>query len=164
MKSIKEYIVEQLSYSKIFEMATELKEYREKIKELSPILIAHVLLILKAKEENSIEYVDHWKIEIKGFFKQFMRVKLKIKDTYKKRFSYIKKILIDEYEYDQLENLTDICYSKIYEEGYDLDDPKISKEFEELTKKFQDKYLDNMIDCMADHDLNKINNFVESLY
>lgn len=163
MKTFKEYIVEKLMYTDIFEMAVELKDYKDDIKNYSSTLIAHILLVMNARQENSIEYVKHWKDEIRAYLKRFYDIKLKVKNNYKKRLSYIKDILLNKYELDTKNNLANYCANKLFKEGYDIDDSTIYNRFESLTSQFQEKYLDKMIDCMADHDMNKINQFIESL-
>lgn len=163
MKLLQTFIAEHLVYTPIYEMAVSLYKFNAKIEYMSKPIIAHILLILKSEKENNYKYVSYWKSEIKNYLLQFFDTKLKVKDNYNKRIKYIKNILINELELDTKVNLGFYCYSKLFKEGYDMDNGKTAKEFEQLTIEFQTKYLDNMMDCMADHNINKINEFIKSL-
>lgn len=163
MKTFKEFIVEQLATTSIFEMAVELKDYRDKTISLFIPLICHIMLIIKAREEKSSEYVDHWKHEIRGFFNQLYKMKLKIKDNDKKRYDLVKKTLCRDFEYDTIDNYGELCSGKLYEEGYDLDDDNVKDEFKEITRYIQDNLLEDIIICMSTKDHSNIDNFINKL-
>ena len=65
MKAIKQFIAEHLVNTEIFEMAQSLSEYKREIENNLPILLVHIILIMKARKENSTEFIDHWKKEIR---------------------------------------------------------------------------------------------------
>lgn len=152
MKSLKEFIAEHLIYTDIFEMAAELKDYRDFIMNNIFVVIEHILLILKAEEENTDEsrqYINHWKNELRKYFSRFHFIKLKVKDNIYKRHDYIMQVLSDKLELDTTDMLADLCRNKLIKEGYDLDDPDVYSDFKRLSEKFQKKYFDQMVWCLA---------------
>lgn len=164
MNAIKQFIAEHLLINtEIFEMAKSLRDYKDLIEDMINPIIAYILLVLKARQENSTEYIVHWKKEIKGFLMNFYRVKLKTKDTYESRYNHVYNKICDELELDTIDNLVYICYNKITQEGYDLDNKNILNEFEIITKEIQEKYLEEIIDIIASRDIDKINNFINKL-
>lgn len=169
MKSLKEFIAERLIYTDIYEMAVQFKEYKDKIISHSEIIIAHILLILNAENEikNNINtdenknLIKHWKHELYIFLDDFVNLKIKTKNTKEKKYKIIKQVLIDELELDTYGNLGLFCGNKLFKEGYDVvDDAATRKLFKNLTKFFQEKYLDSMILTMAGFDTK---NFIDSL-
>lgn len=163
MKAIKQFIAEHLINTEIFEMAQSLAEYKNDINNYLSIILCHILLIMKANEENSTEYIDHWKHEIRNFLRILVQRKLKTKDNYQIRKKHIEDILIRRYELDTNDNYIWDLSNKLFKEGYDLDDENIYNNFINLFHKFQEEYLDNMIDVLADKDINKIKEFVNKL-
>lgn len=163
MKVIKQFIAEHLINTEIFEMAQSLSEYKREIENKLPILLAHIILIMKARKENSTEFVDHWKKEIREFIRSLCNKKLKTKDTYQSRKKYISDVIIRQYEINTEDNYIWDLSHKLNLEGYDLDDEQIYNEFIELWHKFQNEYLDELIDIIALKDFNKIKEFTDKL-
>lgn len=163
MKKLKQFIAEHLIGTEIFEMAQSLSEYKDEIKNKLPILLAHILLVMKANQENSTEFVDHWKKEIRNFIRSLCIKKLKTKDTYQTRKTHISDVLIRQYEIDTEDDYIWELSHKLNLEGYDLDDDNIYNEFINLWHKFQDEYLNDLIDVIADKDFEKIKIFVNKI-
>ena len=163
MKSIKQFIAEHLINMEIFEMAQSLAEYKREIEDKLPILIAHILLVMKAKEENSKEFVEHWKKEIRGFIRSISKRKLKVKDNYQARLKYISDVIIRQYEIDTEDDYIWDLSHKLNLEGYDLEDNETYNDFINLWHKFQDELLDKLIDIIASNDDLKINQFTDNL-
>ena len=163
MKAIKQFIAEHLINTEIFEMAQSLAEYKNDIDNYLSIILAHILLVMKANKENSIEYVDHWKHEIREFIRILCRRKLKTKDTYQTRLNHINDILIRKYELDTSDDYIWDLSNKLFKEGYDLDNEKVYNDFIDLFHNFQDNYLDELINILANKDINKIKEFVDKL-
>ena len=163
MKDLKMFIAERLINTEIFEMAQSLAEYKQEIRDKLPILLAHILLVMKANEDNSVEFVNHWKKEIRGFIRSLCNYKLKTKDTYQSRKKHIEDIMIRMYELDTEDNYIWELSHKLNLEGYDLEDNKIYDDFINLWHNFQDNILDKLIDIIASKDFNKINEFTDEL-
>lgn len=150
MKAIKQFIAEHLINTEIFEMARSLDDYKNLIKSQIEPLISHIILVMKARQENSEEFVIHWKKEIRGFLSNFIGIKLKTKNTYETRRKHIENILYNEYELDIDEDeIFGIIRRKLFNEGYDLEDNKIHNDFLSIVQKFQNEYLDEIVDIMA---------------
>ena len=163
MKAIKQFIAEHLINTEIFEMAQSLSEYKREIENKLPILLVHIILIMKARKENSTEFVDHWKKEIREFIRSLCNKKLKTKDNYQSRKNHISDIIIRQYEIDTEDDYIWDLSHKLNLEGYDLDNEQIYNEFIELWHKFQNEYLDELIDIIALKDFNKIKEFTDKL-
>ena len=163
MKTIKKFIAEHLINMEIFEMAQSLVEYKREIADKLPILLAHILLVMKAKEENSEEFVEHWKKEIRGFIRILSKRKLKVKDNYQARLKYISDVIIRQYEIDTEDDYIWDLSHKLNLEGYDLENNETYNDFIKLWHKFQDKLLDTLIDTIASNDDLKINQFTNMI-
>ena len=163
MKTIKQFIAEHLINMEIFEMAQSLAEYKREIEDKLPILLAHILLVIKAKEENSEEFVEHWKKEIRGFIRSLSKRKLKVKDKYQARLKYISDVIIRQYEIDTEDDYIWDLSHKLNLEGYDLEDNETYNDFINLWHKFQDELLDKLIDTIASNDDLKTNQFTDNL-
>jgi len=163
MKSIKQFIAEHFVNTEIFEMAQSLDEYKKDIESKIFIIVAHILLIMKSKQENSVEFIDHWKREIRGFINDLCDKKLKTKDNYNTRYKHVYDVLINKFDFDTNDKLIYRFYNKLYSEGYDLDDKITYDEFINLFHEFQKYYLENLIDIIAQQNYNKIKNFVNNL-
>lgn len=163
---LKEYLAEKLIDTQIFEMAKSISEFEDLVSNMIDPILCHIILILKAKEENSTEFVTHWKKEVIGFFKKFTNIKLKTKNSYESKLKHVKSILYGEMNLDDTDNLNNIkkiIYIKMYQEGYDLNDNKIWNEFEPIIKDVQDYHLDTIIDLMSSNDQYKIVNYVKDI-
>lgn len=164
MKAIKQFIAEHLINTEIFEMARSLDDYKNLIKSQIEPLISHIILVMKARQENSEEFVIHWKKEIRGFLSNFIGIKLKTKNTYETRRKHIENILYNEYELDIDEDeIFGIIRRKLFNEGYDLEDNKIHNDFLSIVQKFQNEYLDEIVDIMASDSTSKIQQFINKL-
>lgn len=163
MKAIKQFIAEHLVNMEIFEMAQSLAEYKREIEDKFPILLAHILLVMKAKEENSKEFVEHWKKEIRGFIRSLSKRKLKVKDNYQARLKYISDVIIRQYEIDTEDDYIWDLSHKLNLEGYDLENNETYNDFINLWHKFQDELLDKLIDTIASNNDLKINQFTDNL-
>lgn len=164
MKTIKQFIAEHLINTEIFEMARSLDDYKNLIKSQIEPLISHIILVMKARQENSEEFVIHWKKEIRGLLSNFIGIKLKTKNTYETRRKHIENILYNEYELDIDEDeIFGIIRRKLFNEGYDLEDNKIHNDFLSIVQKFQNEYLDEIIDIMASDSTSKIQQFINKL-
>jgi len=162
MKTIKQFIVEHLVNTEIFEIAQSLAEYKQEIKDKLPILLAHILLVMKAKEENSEEFVEHWKKEIRGFIRSLSKRKLKVKDNYQARLKYISDVIIRQYEINTEDDYIWDLSHKLNLEGYDLENNETYNDFINLWHKFQDELLDKLIDTIAFNNDLKINQFTDN--
>jgi hypothetical protein len=164
MKTIKQFIAEHLINTEIFEMARSLDDYKNLIKSQIEPIISHVILIMKAREENSDEFVTHWKKEIRGFLSNFIGTKLKTKNNYESRRKHIENILYNEYELNTDEDeIFGIIRRKLFNEGYDLEDNKIHDTFLQIVQNFQNEYLDEIVDIMASDSTSKIQQFINKL-
>lgn len=163
MKTIKQFIAEHLINTEIFEMAQSLAEYKREIEDKLPILLAHILLVMRAKEENSEEFVEHWKKEIRGFIRSLSKRKLKVKNNYQARLKYISDVIIRQYEIDTEDDYIWDLSHKLNLEGYDLENNETYNDFINLWHKFQDELLDKLIDTIASNDDLKINQFTNNI-
>lgn len=163
MRTIKQFIAEHLINTEIFEMAQSLAEYKREIEDKLPILLAHILLVMKANEEHSTEFVEHWKKEIRGFIRSLSKRKLKVKDNYQARLKYISDVIIRQYEIDTEDDYIWDLSHKLNLEGYDLENNEIYNDFINLWHKFQDELLDKFIDTIASNDEVKINQFTDKI-
>ena len=164
MKTIKQFIAKHLIETEIFEMARSLDDYKNLIKSQIEPLISHIILVMHAHQENSDEFVVHWKKEIRGLLSCFYKVKKKKKNTYEAKTKHIKSILYDEYELDTDEDeIMGMIQRKLFNEGYDFEDEKIYNEFIPIVRKFQNEYLEELIDIMASDSTSKMTNFINKL-
>ena len=164
MKAIKQFIAEYLINTEIFEIAKSLSDYKNLVESYIPTLIAHIILIMKARQENYNEYVTHWKNEVGGFLRNCIGIRLKTKNTYDARYKHIYNLFINELELDTNdEYILSRIWNKCFEEGYDFDDKKIEEEFINIIHQFQEKYLDEIIDVIASNNLSKIQQFTNKL-
>ena len=164
MKTIKQFIAEHLINTEIFEMAKSLSDYKDLVESYTPNLIAHIILIMKSREEDSDEYIKHWKKEIGGFLRNCIGIRLKTKNTYEAKYKHIYNLFINELELDTNDNyILGRIWNKCFEEGYDFDDNKVKEKFIELIHQFQEKYLNEIIDIIASDELSKIQMFVTKL-
>ena len=163
---LKEYLAEKLIDTQIFEMEKSISEVEDLVENMIDPILCHIILILKSKNENSIEYAKHWKKEVIGFFKKFTKIKLKTKNSYESKLKHIKSILYDEMnldDVDNLDNMKKIIYIKMYQEGYDLNDKNVWNDFKPIIEDVQINHLDTIIDLMASNDQYKIVNYIEDL-
>lgn len=163
MKAIKQFIAEHLINTEIFEMAQSLAEYKREIEDKLPILLAHILLVMKANEEHSIEFVEHWKKEIRGFIRSLSKRKLKVKDNYQTRIKYISDVIVRQYEIDTEDDYIWDLSHKLNLEGYDLENNETYNDFINLWHKFQDELLDDLIDTIASNNDLKVNQFTDKI-
>ena len=164
MKTIKQFISEHLIKTEIFEMAKTLDQYKSIIESQIPMLIAHIILVMKSRKENSDEYISHWKKEIGGFMRNCINFRLKTKDTYNSRYKHIYDVYINQLELDSNDDfIIGKIWNKCFEEGYDFDNKQVYDEFIDLVHEFQDNYLDEIIDVIASNDFAKITNFINKL-
>lgn len=164
MKLLKEYLAEKLVNTVIFEMAKSLDDYENLVENMIDPIMAHIILILKARQENSTDFVDHWKKELRGFFKKFLGIKLKVKNTYNKRYNHVKHVICDELELD-IDDwvISQMINFKMEEEGYDLSDKNIYNEFLPIIHDFQNNHINIIIDLIADQNPNKIKEYINNL-
>ena len=163
MKAIKQFIAEHLINTEIFEMARSLDDYKNLIKSQIEPLISHIILVMKARQENSEEFVEHWKKEIRGFIRILSKRKLKVKDNYQARLKYISDVIIRQYEIDTEDDYIWDLSHKLNFEGYDLENNETYNDFINLWHKFQDELLDKLIDTIASNDDLKINQFTNMI-
>lgn len=164
MKLIQEYLAEKLVNTVIFEMAKSLDDYENLVENMIDPIMAHIILILKARQENSTDFVDHWKKELRGFFKKFLGIKLKVKNTYNKRYNHAKHVICDELELDTDDwVISQMINFKMEEEGYDLSDKNIYNEFLPIIHDFQNNHINIIIDLIADQNPNKIKEYINNL-
>ena len=162
--SLTEYIAEKLSQPHIFEMAKSISEYKDLVINMIRPIIAHVILILKSREENDNEFINHWKKELLSFLTEFIDIRLKTKNTYDKRKKYIKDVLINNEEIDTNDKwYLSKLWKKLYEEGYDLSEKNIYDDFLPIIHDFQDNHLDQIIDLIASQDIFKIKAYINNL-
>ena len=164
MNAIKKFIAEKLLETSIFEMARSLDDYHQLINSMIEPLISHIILIMKARKENSEEFVDHWKKEIRGFLSKFIGIHLKTKNSYEYRLKHIKHIFYDKYELDiDEEEILGIIRRKLFLEGYDIEDIDVHNDFIDIVKEFQSEYLNLLIDVIASDSTMKIKDFISKL-
>lgn len=164
MKTIKQFIAEHLINTEIFEMAKSLSDYKYLIESQMPMIISHIILIMKANEEQSDEFVNHWKKEIGVFLRNCINIRLKTKNSYNAKYKHIKNLLINELELDNNDNyILGKIWNKCFEEGYDFDDINVKNNFIDLIHEFQENYLDELIDVIASDSLTKIQLFINKL-
>lgn len=164
MLSLKQYIAEKFVGTQIFEMAKSISDYKDLVSSMIRPIIAHIILILKSREENDNEFINHWKKELMSFFGEFIDIKLKSKNTYIKRKNYIENVLLDDDEIDTNDKwYIGKLFKKLYEEGYDLTDKNTYNEFLPIIHNFQDNHLDKIIDLIASQDIFKIKNYINEL-
>lgn len=163
MKIIKEFIAEHLINTEIFEMAQSIAEYRNTIDNKLPILIAHILLVMKSHEDSSSEFIEHWKKEIRELMRSLCTKKLKIKDTYDSRYHHLKDIIYRRDEIDTNDDYIWGLYGELYHKGYDLEDKEIYDSFIVLLHKFQDEILQDLVDILASKNFSRIMSFTDKL-
>ena len=163
MKTIKQFIAKHLIETEIFEMARSLDDYKNLIKSQIEPLISHIILVMHAHQENSDEFVVHWKKEIRGLIRSLSKRRLKVKDNYKARLKYISDVIIRQYEIDTEDDYIWDLAHKLNLEGYDLEDNETYNDFINLWHKFQDELLDKLIDTIASNDNLKISQFTDMI-
>lgn len=164
MLSLKQYIAEKFVGTKIFEMAKSLDDYKRQLEYMLVPIISHIILILKSREENDDEFINHWKSEIKGFLVPFTSFKLKTKNNYNTRLKHINSVFIDDNEIDTDDDwFKSNLWKKLYEEGYDLLDRDTYNNFLPIIHDFQDNYLDELIDVIASKNINKLEEYINKL-
>lgn len=163
MKTLKEFIAEKLIETEVFEMAQSLQSYKSTIDRILPMLVCHIILIMIARDEGSEDFVKHWKKEVVNFINDITSQKLKTKDTEETRKKHIKSVILDEWELDTNDDFVNKLYKKLYEEGYDLENKDTYKYILDVFHKFQETYLDELIDVLANKNLQRTFSFVEKL-
>ena len=164
MITINQFIAEKLLETNIFEIARSLDDYHQLIDSMIEPLISYIILIMKARKENSEEFVDHWKKEIQVFLSKFIGIHLKTKNSYEYRLKHIKQIFYNKYELDTDEkDILGIIRRKLFLEGYDVEDIDVHDDFIDIVKEFQSEYLDLLIDVIASDSTTKIKDFINKL-
>lgn len=164
MNTINQFIAEKLLETNIFEIARSLDDYHQLIDSMIEPLISYIILIMKARKENSEEFVDHWKKEIQVFLSKFIGIHLKTKNSYEYRLKHIKQIFYNKYELDTDEkDILGIIRRKLFLEGYDVEDIDVHDDFIDIVKEFQSEYLDLLIDVIASDSTTKIKDFINKL-
>ena len=164
MNTINQFIAEKLLETNIFEIARSLDDYHQLIDSMIEPLISYIILIMKARKENSEEFVDHWKKEIQVFLSKFIGIHLKTKNSYEYRLKHIKQIFYNKYELDTDEKeILGIIRRKLFLEGYDVEDIDVHNDFIDIVKEFQSEYLDLLIDVIASDSTTKIKDFINKL-
>ena len=163
MKTIKEFIAEHLIHTEIFEIAQSIAEYRDEIDNKLPTLIAYILLVMKSQENNSSEFIEHWKKEIRHLMIDLCTKELKTKDKYDSRYHQLKDIIYRRDEIDTDDNYIFGLYNKLYYKGYDLEDKETYDSFIVLFHKFKNEILQELVDILASRDFNRILSFTDKL-
>jgi len=118
---------------------------------------------MKSSEDDSNEFIMHWKKEIRGFMRSLCMKKLKAKDTYDSRYHHLEDVIYRKNEIDTNDDYIWELYNKLYTEGYDLDDKETYDSFIILWHKFQDGILQDLVDILASKDFSRIMSFTDKL-
>ena len=156
MKNIKEYIVEALSNTQIFEMAYERSKYIDLVSDLSTKITEHWCLLRYSTLNGKLKTHNHWVGELRAFVMRLANIKIKVDKT-----KATKESLIKYEELDDWERVIRIISNKWYEEGFDIE----SEQSEEVAKDFAEYGVHDLIDiiCNPKIKLQEINNYLNSI-
>ena len=160
MKSLKVFIAEHLEQTELFEMAMSLHDYKERLMNIMPIMLAHIILVKYKPDDIN---VNHWKNEISGYIRRFVGARLKTSNTVDSRISYIEKVVYNMLELNDVQVFIENIDGKLYDEGINVEDNKVYAEVSKVVNKFIDEDFDRLIEVIASNNINERVKFVEEL-
>ena len=119
--SFKEFIVEKLQKTNIFEMAYSRQKYMDILDGLKRQILENWILIRFCTLSGRTENKEHWKDELDAHIINLYDMTLKVNN--KKNAS--KEVLIDMAEYDNEDRIIKTIYGKCKKEQIDIKDENI---------------------------------------
>lgn len=148
MMSLRDYIIEQLSYSKVLEQAQRLKDFREKIHgHFTQILQNWALIEASRLFGKNEQTVNHWKEELLTQCDEFIDTELKSGNKKKT----LEKLLIDGLEYDNPDNVYKKIFKKFEKENLTKQQAKeianiLAERIEEVINVISSDYADEWVE------------------
>lgn len=156
MNHLKEFLIEALQNSNIFEMARDRSEYMRTVDNLSNQIIENWCLLRYSSINNKLQTHNHWLTELRAYIMKLQSIKIDVDKTKATRTVFIN--WMDCYDKNEVFNL--IAY-KWQEEGFDIE----SKETEEVVTDFIEYGIDELIEviCKKKMNLNELNNYLNNI-
>ena len=156
MISIKDFIVEQLSKTSIFEIALSREDFIRRLDGLSGQLIENWCLIRYCTITNQIEYKTHWRSELRTHINNILAKDVKVDRKRTIEFEYLKNS-----EYNNPENIYKIISVKWYKENLDIDSTGTS----EVVNDFVSYGIYELIDILANKKItqNELIEYIETI-
>lgn len=134
----------------ISEMANDFKHFRKKIEGISKQLIPHICICIYCElYDNDNRDFEHWKDEVNGWLKEFVKENLKNKSD---KFKLTKRILIEN-NYNSKDNIISIINKKFLKDNINT-----SKDTIDIISDIFISNIDNFIEFLRKLNLYNIDN------
>ena len=158
MKTLKEYILEAIQNTVIFEMAYERKELKKLVNGLIRQIIENWCLVRYCTlYDNSNINKSHWKRELETHMYNIFDTQIK-GGNYQAKYNLIYQIVIDEMEYTTSNKIAICIRKKFKKEQLNIDNTICNECVESLIKIIE--LLSNKI---TEHNYDKIDEFIENI-
>lgn len=153
MISIKDFLARQLQKTSIFEMAFSRQTFINKIEGITPQLVEDWCLIRYCTLSKRTQTKRHWQNELYGYIDSILDYKLKAGN--KKECSEF--VIIDEYEFNNTDNVYNSMKRKIKKENIDRNDSNIKQ----ACKDFADFGVHELIDIISMNDTDENFDYID---
>lgn len=158
MSSLKEYILEVIQKTKIFEMAHDRAKVKDKIEGIADQLIHNWSLIAYCKLYDPYNWnFTHWKDELTNNLYSILKLNLK-NGNESAKYRLIRQTLIDEVEITRYSYVKHTMHQKFKKEGFEVTDEIIQMFIDEVPV-----LIDIMSKHNTDNNYDKMLSYVESL-
>ena len=132
MNTLKEFLLESLQKSFIFEMALSRKELKDKVDALIYQIIENWCLINHCKlfDKHNIN-INHWKKELRGHMINIFNKSLK-GGNYQTKFKLIEETIVDKLEITTAEKISRLIKAKFKDENFTVSKDVCNNCIEEL--------------------------------
>ena len=143
----------------VMEMAVPRKEFKRKIDSLLNQIAENWCLIRFCQEnETHKENINHWKIELRAYFVTIARNKIAGDNKFMTRYKAIKETILNDNEFDNIENIEYRVSTKFMEENLDYE----TDMFKDVCKEFQDD-LEMLYRVLAKGDIGEIQMYINKI-
>ena len=153
---VKEIIHEEIRKFLLQEYALERSDFMDKVHGVSRQIIIHWCLVRYAELTNTyIDYISHWKKELRSWLFSICELELKKNNSFKTRYKAIYETW-DKMDYiSKPQVISKVIFAKFIDEGINMKSPEVEQTIND--------FIDNsniLIELMANADAENIVNYI----
>ena len=155
-KRIRQIVNEEFRKLLLQEYAYERSDFIDKVYGISKQIVIHWCLIRFAQLTNhNVEYIPHWKKELRAWMYSICEMEIKKNNSFKTRYKAIYETW-DKMDYiSKPQVIWKVIFGKFTDENVNMK----SKEVQQITFEFVENSK-MLIEMMANDDMEKINNYI----
>ena len=155
-KRIRQIVNEELRKLLLQEYAYERSDFMDRVYGISRQIAIHWCLIRFSQLTNyNVEYIPHWKKELRAWMFSICEMEIKKNNSFKTRYKAIYETW-DKMDYiSKPQVIWKVIYGKFIDEGINMK----TKEVEQITTEFVENSK-ILIEMMANADMEKINDYI----